>query len=209
MSVIDKKTFEVFSEITIPEVEKRSFECDDLIAPVISVLNQKGYKTKFCCCGHPYPELTEMYVLLYEGSDDGISSVLGAFKSYSSVLDEARFYKEVSLEDIPEEHTFEPEEIDNTREYKVYYVETDNLFYGSTAYISFAKNYFSEDDLPIGWELQEEEYFDESFAPEDEGSIIQYYFNHEQDVYYFFAQQVGVFMDLYNWAKSLPAINKI
>lgn len=29
------------------------FECDDLIAPAILLLNNKGYKTKYCCCGHP------------------------------------------------------------------------------------------------------------------------------------------------------------
>lgn len=29
------------------------FQVDDLIAPVISLLNRKGYKTAFCCSGHP------------------------------------------------------------------------------------------------------------------------------------------------------------
>ena len=29
-----------------------SFEVDDLIAPAISLLNQKGYLTTFCCSGH-------------------------------------------------------------------------------------------------------------------------------------------------------------
>ena len=30
------------------------FECDDLIAPTIQVLLNKGYKTEFCCQGHYY-----------------------------------------------------------------------------------------------------------------------------------------------------------
>lgn len=28
-------------------------QIDELILPTISILNQKGYKTKFCCSGHP------------------------------------------------------------------------------------------------------------------------------------------------------------
>lgn len=28
------------------------FEVDDPIAPAISILNGKGYRTAFCCCGH-------------------------------------------------------------------------------------------------------------------------------------------------------------
>ena len=66
MAFIDSKTFKAHSEITVPEVEDRSFECDDLIAPIISLLNQKGYKTNYCCAGHPYPHYEEMYILLYE-----------------------------------------------------------------------------------------------------------------------------------------------
>jgi len=38
-----------------------SFEVDDLIAPAISILNKKGYRTAFCCSGHvdcfPNPQL--------------------------------------------------------------------------------------------------------------------------------------------------------
>lgn len=34
------------------EIEKYYFECDEIIAPLISLLNRKGYKTKHCCSGH-------------------------------------------------------------------------------------------------------------------------------------------------------------
>lgn len=32
---------------------ENGFEVDDLIAPAISILNKKGYRTAFCCSGHP------------------------------------------------------------------------------------------------------------------------------------------------------------
>ena len=53
MALIDKDTFEIFSDVSSPEVEN-TFECDDFIAPAIRVLNLKGYKTCFCCSGHPF-----------------------------------------------------------------------------------------------------------------------------------------------------------
>jgi hypothetical protein len=35
------------------ECKSKTFECDEWIAPVIRILNHKGYKTKYCCSGHP------------------------------------------------------------------------------------------------------------------------------------------------------------
>ena len=32
------------------------FHCDEWIAPTISILNKKGYKTAYCCSGHPVSE---------------------------------------------------------------------------------------------------------------------------------------------------------
>ena len=31
---------------------ENGFEVDDLVAPAISILNKKGYRTAFCCSGH-------------------------------------------------------------------------------------------------------------------------------------------------------------
>jgi len=58
MAYIHKETFEILNHM--PEDWKVDyFECDELIAPVIRVLNLKGYKTKFCCAGHAYCSLNE------------------------------------------------------------------------------------------------------------------------------------------------------
>lgn len=50
---IDKKTFEIVDNV---------FEVDEDIAGTISILNKKGYYTKFCCSGHVKdPRIYEMY----------------------------------------------------------------------------------------------------------------------------------------------------
>ena len=107
MAHIDTKTFKPYSEITVPEVEHRSFECDDLIAPVISILNQKGYKTNFCCAGHPYPNYEEMYLFVYEDTKEALSSTIGFFKLDDEFKESAVVFKMVSPQDIPEEHQFD------------------------------------------------------------------------------------------------------
>lgn len=43
------------------------FEVDDLIAPAISTLNQKGYRTAFCCSGHAErPHNPELAYIAFE-----------------------------------------------------------------------------------------------------------------------------------------------
>lgn len=211
MAYIDKKTFKPYSEITVSEVEKRSFECDDLIAPIISILNQKGYKTSFCCAGHPYPHYEEMYVLVYEDNFEAISSTFGPFLMEDDFLMDAAVCREVSLREVAEGHQFDESMIDDTRPFSVYYIETDDKLFGSIAYISFEEKYFSDDDIPIGWELMEAEYYDpekDEFVADKEHSVIEFNFDFKQDVYYFYAQQVATFMSLYNWAKDLPYIDE-
>lgn len=52
MACMHKKTFKIYhnDQNIVPD---DYVEIDELIAPTIQVLNQKGYITKFCCSGHP------------------------------------------------------------------------------------------------------------------------------------------------------------
>ena len=59
MAYIHKKTFDILQESNIDDFLDDYFECDDLIALPIQILNQKGYKTRFCCCGHPFEKIDE------------------------------------------------------------------------------------------------------------------------------------------------------
>ena len=57
-SIIDKKSFEVY---THAEDYPNAFICDKSIAPVIALLNQKGYKTFASCSGHYKIEFHERF----------------------------------------------------------------------------------------------------------------------------------------------------
>ena len=63
MAYINKKDFSIIAGSNIDEYLEDCFECDDMIAPVISELNKKGYTTKFCCSGHPYIDHSEAICL--------------------------------------------------------------------------------------------------------------------------------------------------
>lgn len=40
---------------------------DELYIVIIKILNQKGYKTTYCCSGHTYEKLPQSYILFREG----------------------------------------------------------------------------------------------------------------------------------------------
>lgn len=50
-------------EVVINDGDKEiSFECDNLIAPLIQKLNEHGLKTRFCCSGHEDDAFYTMYI---------------------------------------------------------------------------------------------------------------------------------------------------
>ena len=61
MAFMDMKTFEIWAESNIDGFHDEHIEIDEVIAPIIRELNLKGYKTKFCCSGHPYISLNEAF----------------------------------------------------------------------------------------------------------------------------------------------------
>ena len=56
------KTNEIWAESNIDRFHDEHIEIDEVIAPLIRELNIKGYKTKFCCSGHPFYSLCEAMV---------------------------------------------------------------------------------------------------------------------------------------------------
>lgn len=52
---INRKTFEILSKSSLPDPipgDMELFECDELIAPIVILINQKGYETLYSCSGH-------------------------------------------------------------------------------------------------------------------------------------------------------------
>ena len=52
MSFIDSENFHVYNTDKDHRIIGDLIECDDFIAPIISILNKKGYKTVWSCSGH-------------------------------------------------------------------------------------------------------------------------------------------------------------
>ena len=49
---IDTKNHDLYYHIDDDRINAPLVEIDELIAPIISILNKKGYKTEYCCSGH-------------------------------------------------------------------------------------------------------------------------------------------------------------
>ncbi len=63
MLSIDCENFDIIDPIVDPDdlgFGVSAFDCDDLMAPIISELNKRGYYTQWCCQGH-YIEYAERY----------------------------------------------------------------------------------------------------------------------------------------------------
>lgn len=59
MPYLSEDMFDIRGELTTDENPKSFFEIDELMIPIIQVLNLKGYKTFACCSGHPYEEIED------------------------------------------------------------------------------------------------------------------------------------------------------
>lgn len=51
---IGTKTFEIYGSINDERISEPLFECDELMAPTIQILNRLGFATQSCCSGHIY-----------------------------------------------------------------------------------------------------------------------------------------------------------
>lgn len=60
MAFMHSKTFDIINSSNIDGYLDDYFEIDDYIAKPIQILNLKGYKTEFCCSGHPYDTVNEL-----------------------------------------------------------------------------------------------------------------------------------------------------
>lgn len=61
MSYIHNITGDVYHDVEVEDARDEFFECDELIAPIISMLIKKGFRTQFCCSGHAYPTIEDYY----------------------------------------------------------------------------------------------------------------------------------------------------
>ena len=123
MAIMHKKTFKIYhnDQNIIPE---DYVEIDELIAPVIQVLNQKGYTTKFCCSGHPLDDC----LFRDSGADKGYYETGIPLESYIA------FEEGITLPSMPPDFNAEQNtycSISRLTIRKIYYIDNafDNQFY--------------------------------------------------------------------------------
>jgi len=61
MAYVHRETFDILEHIDLETGAEEYFECDEELCGVIALLNKKGYRTKYCCSGHLYDDLTDTF----------------------------------------------------------------------------------------------------------------------------------------------------
>ena len=144
MAYINKNDFSIVSVNGDPTTMNDYFECDDIIAPAISLLNRKGYKTIFCCSGHPFSSISAEVREEFPSKDDM----------------ESPEFKILWFDDSD----CAPKELDfNTEEYPCYVICQYNFF--DTFYVAFEQMHeFPE--LPDGFYIDDGNiYYDSQRLP--------------------------------------------
>lgn len=122
-SIIDKRTFEVFRH---EEDYPYAFICDKRIAPVIALLNKKGYSTFASCSGHYKNEFYEWFnedkKNIEEYKNDSkviITDIRDSEFDYVSIIDKTVIYilfdQKYEFSNLPEDfHYYELKDDDRT-----------------------------------------------------------------------------------------------
>lgn len=182
MAIIHSRTFDIYSVTPNQKVLEESFECDDLIAPIIRALNLKGYKTVFCCAGHPYRcenhilFSTEEKPLMAEIPIQGIYSI-----------------KEISFEELAED--FQQNFADSTGKiFEAWFTVSES------AYISFAPGCAPNFDSLL--KKNPNDYYVK------EGHHLYIVLPETiENPYDFFSEQLLRMREIMEWVQTLPKIN--
>ena len=81
MAYMHKETFDIIQDSNIDNFLDDYFDVDDYIARPVQTLNRKGYRTQFCCSGHPYEDIDESY---YRGSGQDPHRIIPGVLSYET-----------------------------------------------------------------------------------------------------------------------------
>ena len=61
MAFYNPKTNDIWADSNIEGFLEDCVEIDEVIAPLIQELNKRGYRTRFCCSGHPLLACNEVF----------------------------------------------------------------------------------------------------------------------------------------------------
>lgn len=101
---IDTKNHDLYYHIDDDRINAPLVEIDELIAPIISILNKKGYKTEYCCSGHfdrsrTYIVFAEHYVnIIVSNIPDGFELIEGLEEDHLCLGNKLYEYEEFTKE---------------------------------------------------------------------------------------------------------------
>ena len=176
MTIIDKETFEIYTTETPDILNDGYFECDDLIAPTISILNVKGYTTTSSCSGHAY---LHNGILTFATRNIKGVGIPGTYRVEKLIKERVSDPVDLSLFD----------DGDKSKEvYKLYFKQwTDQ-----EAFIKFKDIDCMPASLPEGWIIYGSDKIYIDIAGEDISPFD------------FFEKQLTIMKNLFSWADSLP-----
>lgn len=147
-----------------------------MLAPVIQLLNEKGYRTTYCCSGHLFSDIyTDM--IYKEDLDSIIENEINILYQENSTTSQTKIA-------VPYHITYE--------------ADINKSLYVSFKY-DIGKFLFYNIALPSGfkWDTIKIDY------DEDVQFSIRYYYK-ENEFFAFKKEQLEIIRRLYNWVKDLP-----
>jgi len=184
MAYLHKDTFEILHDSNIDGYFDDYFEVDELMALPIQTLNRKGYRTLFCCQGHPFDDINEAF----------------------STVD----YSEGKC---PFPNIIEMGEVENTEYPDCKYRLVQRISEDRRSYIVFDKG-VSLPYLPEDFAIEEPDdsitYCDENGEvapmPLADNLTIETFYDEDMPVYDFLKDMLQAMSDLNDWALSLPPL---
>ena len=187
MAFIHKESFDVIQSCDIEGLDDDYFEVDDLIALPIQILNRKGYKTRFCCAGHPFETLGESVVPFEISVED--SFFVGTFKveklvdgKFRALYRQAQerssyiiFDKGITLPFLPKDFGIDEDKEDGDAPMRVFAVDENG------------------NEVP---------------CPLDGTTKLATYYEEEMPIYEFYAEVIEAMTCLHEWALSLPTLEE-
>jgi len=190
MAYMHNDSFEILQGSNIDNYLDEYFDVDDLIALPIQTLNRRGYKTQFCCSGHPFESVSELFSEL-----------------------------EMTIEHCPIIGVYKIEEATNPTDPKYKHRLLVRNPPDRSSYITFESGTILP-SLPCGFEKKETEVANPNkttcsveggkMAAEKTEKAISINRNYDEDtsVYDYLIELVSAMRELNEWALSLPDISK-
>ncbi|MBP3238663.1 MAG: hypothetical protein J6M24_06260 [Lachnospiraceae bacterium] len=152
-----------------------SFECDELIAPVICILNKKGYTTEHCCSGHLFNEVEEIIHMKGDVTDEELKEWFPGLMEYYPLTDGCRRLVVSNISNVDTYICF----VKGTKEF-------------SSLPEGFSQKIDNDGRLSLSCDITG------IYDLDKYNDLME---NHPYD---FFEKRLAVMKNLYNWAKELP-----